>query len=187
MTTKSGRRTATSEQAPAGHGRARLAIAAIVVSLALLAYAMFGASDEDKIMERLRELASAVETKADENLIFRTARLNETFEDALEPNASLSAPELPTTTGTRELAALAGGITRFSQEIRVSVGETDIRVEGNNARAVSAVTLTGLRDGELRRERRHVRFTLHKSGGDWRVASIDVDAQGREDQPEARP
>lgn len=162
------------------------AVAAIAVSLALLAYALFGSSDEDKIHDRLKELANVVETKEGESFIFRTARLNGVFKEALEPTATLSAPELPTTSGAQQIAALGGQAANFATEFRVSLGETDIRIDGNAARAVSVVTLTGSERGELRREKRHVRFLLNKSGGDWRVASIDVDARS-EDQPEARP
>jgi hypothetical protein len=166
--------------------RKYLAIGVIVASLALLAYALFGASDEERIMTRLKELASAVETKEGENLIFRTARLNRAFEEALDPNARLSAPELPSTTGRKELAALAGGATRFSPNFQVSLGETDVRIDGGEARVVSVVTLTGTQEGELRRDQRHVRFSLRKSGSDWQVTSIDVQARS-EDDPEARP
>jgi hypothetical protein len=166
--------------------RKHLAVGVIVASLALLVYALTGSSDEDKIVARLKELASAVETKEGESVVFRAGRLNGHFEEALEPNATLSAPELPTTTGRRELAALAAGATRFSTEFRLSVGETDVRIDGEEARVVSVVTLTGLQEGELRRDLRHVRFRLRKSGGDWRVAAIDVQTPS-EDEPEARP
>jgi len=163
-----------------------VAVGAIVASLLLLAYALLGNSDEDKILHRLKELASAVESKEGESFIFRTARLNAVFKDALEPNATLSAPELPTTSGAREIAALGGQSANFATDFRVSVGETDVRIDGKAARAVAVVTFTGSERGELRREKRHVRFLLNKSGSDWRVASIDVDARS-EDQPEARP
>jgi len=166
--------------------RKHVAIGVIVLSVLLLVYALTGSSDEDKIVARLKELASAVDTKEGENLVFRTARLNGLFKEVFEPNATLSAPELPTTTGSRELAVLAGQTTRFSPEFQMSVGETDVRIDGEEARVVSVVTLTGTQEGELRRDRRHVRFRLRKSGGDWRIASIDVDARS-EDQPEARP
>jgi len=70
--------------------------------------------------------------------------------------------------------------------VTVSVGATDIHVEGALAHAVSQVTLTGSRGGELRREQRNVRFELRRAGRDWRVGAIEVEAQ-REAQPEARP
>ena len=166
--------------------RTHVAVGVIVASLLVLVYALLGSSDEDRIVTRLKELASAVETKEGESLIFRMARINGAFKEALTTNAALSAPELGTTTGQKELAMLAGQANRFSSTFQVSIGETDVRIDGDEARVVSVVTLTGLQEGELRRDLRHVRFLLRKSEGDWKVASIDVQARS-EDQPEARP
>lgn len=168
--------------------RTHLALALTVASLALLGYALFGGSDEDEIMARLEELARAVETRSDESVIFRQARLNEVFEEALEEHVSLTAPELPATTGVQDLVKLATIAPQGYGQIALSIGETDIRIddEANLARVVSVVTLTGSRGGELRREKRHVRFTLHESTGTWRVQEIAVEARSNE-QPEARP
>lgn len=168
--------------------RTHLALALTVGSLGLLGYALFGGSDEEEIMSRLRELAKAVETRSDESVIFRQARLNQVFEEALEETASLRAPELPATSGVQELVKLATLAPQGFGEIALSVGETDIRIDddANLARAVSVVTLTGSRGGELRREKRHVRFTLHETTGTWRVVEIEVEPRTHE-EPEARP
>lgn len=168
--------------------RTHLAVGLTVASAGLLVYALVGDSDEQKIMARLKELAHTVETRSDESIVFRQARVNKTFKEALEPTVSLRAPELPTTTGITELAKLAAIAPQGFGEIALTVGETDVRIddEANLARAVSVVTLTGSRGGELRREKRHVRFTLHESGGDWRVVEIEVEARSNE-EPEARP
>ena len=166
--------------------RRYVAIGVIVLSLLLLVYALFGSSDEDRVVARLKELASAVETKEGESIVFRTARINGVFKEALENGVALTAPELGTAVGIRELVALAAQATRFSPEFAVSVGETDVHIDGDEARAVSLVTLTGSEGGQLHGDRRHVRFRLRKSGGEWRVASLDVDAKS-DDQPEARP
>src|SRR5689334_12898482 len=87
--------------------RTHLALGLTLGSAALLVYALVGDSDEEKILSRLKELAHAVETRSDENVLFRQARVNKVFKEALEPNVSLRAPELPTTTGVPELAKLA--------------------------------------------------------------------------------
>ena len=167
--------------------RSRVALAVIVGSLALLAYVIFGGSDEDKILLRLKELANAVETKPDEtNVILRTARINGVFKQGLEPTVAFSAPELQSESGIQNLATLAGQAPQAFGELTLSIGATDIHVEGAVAHAVSQVTLTGTRGGELRRDRRNVRFELKRSGGEWRVNSIDVEAT-KEEQPEARP
>jgi len=165
----------------------RLAVALIVVSAAVLAYVVWGGSDEDKILARLKEVAHAIETRPGEtNYLARTARINGVFKDALEPTVTFSAAELAGTTGVRPLAVLAGSAPESFGDVTVSVGATDIHVEGALAHAVSQVTLTGSRGGELRREQRNVRFELRRAGRDWRVGAIEVEAQ-REAQPEARP
>jgi len=168
--------------------RTYLAAGLALLSAVVLGWAILGDSDEDLILARVKELASAVETKEGESIIFRRARLGGVFKEALEPTVTLTAPELPTTTGIQELAQLASIAPQGFGEIGMSVGETDIQIEkaANLARVVSRITLTGSRGGELRRESRHVRFLFHESGGDWRVTSIDVDRRS-DDQPEARP
>jgi hypothetical protein len=168
--------------------RSHLALVLVVASAAALFWALFGDSDEARILARIKELAAAVETQEGENFLFRRARLNKAFKAALEPNVALVAPELPTTTGIKEMAELASLAPNAFGHLGLSVGETDIRVEpeAHQARAVSRITLTGSQGGELRREARIVRFLLHESGGDWRVTSIDVDRRAN-DQPEARP
>ena len=167
--------------------RSRIAFAVVIASVALLSYVIFGSSDEDKILFRLKELARAVETRSDEtNVLLRTARINGVFKDGLEPNVTFSAPELPSKSGIRELAVLAGEAPRAFGEFKLALGATDIHIEGPLARAVSEVVLTGARGGELHGDRRSVRFELHRSGSEWRVSHIDV-AQKSPQQPEARP
>ena len=165
----------------------RFGLALVAASLALLAYVVFGGSDEDKVLARLKEVARAVETRADEtNVLLRTARLNGVFKEALEPDVTFTAPELGSVSGRHALAVLAGGTPVNFGAVTVSVGATDIHVEGAVAHAVSEVTLTAARGGELRREQRSVRFELRRSSGDWRIGAIDVEAR-KEAQPEARP
>jgi len=168
--------------------RSHLALGLALLAAVVLGFAIFSDSDEDLILARVKELASAVETKEGESIIFRRARIGGVFKEALEPTVTLTAPELPTTTGIKELADLASIAPRAYGELGLSVGETDIQIEkaANQARVVSRITVTGSAGGELRREARHVRFLFHESGGDWRVTSIDVDRRS-DDQPEARP
>jgi hypothetical protein len=166
--------------------RSRLAWLLVVGSLGLLGYVVFGSSDDDKIVLRLKALASAVETRSDESILFRTARINGAFKEGLEPDVTFSAPELPSKSGIRELSSLAAGAGQMFGDVRLSVGATDVHVDGAVAHAVSEVTLTSARGNELHGDRRSVRFELKRDGGDWRVRSIDV-APKSGDPPEARP
>lgn len=167
--------------------RSRAAWLVIAASLLLLGYVLLGASDEDEIVARLKELASAVETKPDEtNVLLRTARIKGAFEQGLAPSVRFSAPELGSKSGIRELAVLAGQAPNAFGSITIDIGATDVHVDGALAHAVSQVTLTGERGGELRRDRRSVRFELQRSGGAWRVSAIEAEPKS-EEQPEARP
>jgi hypothetical protein len=156
--------------------RKYLPFALIAVALLLVGYALFGrASDEELIMERLHEVASAVETKEDEtNIIFRVARIKEVFREAMTPLVSISAPELPTTSGVEDLSNMAGSVIRFSPEFYVTIGSTEVTVDGSSATAVSQVTVKGTQQGELRAEDRRVDFLLQKVDGDWQIARIEV-------------
>jgi hypothetical protein len=168
--------------------RRTLAWLAVAGVLGLLGWLFFGDSDEAKILARLDELASAIETRSDENMAFRALRLRPVFEEGFEPGALLRAPELADTSGVKELTALAASVPRFYTELDVSIGETDVHVEpaANQARVTAGVTLTGRIGGELRRDKRVVRFTLTKRDGEWRVELIDV-APKTHEEPEARP
>jgi hypothetical protein len=166
--------------------RSRVGWLLVVGSLGLLAYVMFGSSDDDQVVSRIRALASAVETHEDESIVFRTARINKAFKEGLAPDVTFRAPELPPQNGIRELSTLAAGAGQMFGDVRLSVGATDVHVDGAVAHAVSEVTLTSARGNELHGDRRSVRFELRRESGDWRVSSIDVAAKSGE-QPEARP
>ena len=164
------------------------AIFAIVASLGVLAWLFIGDSDETKILARLEELANAVETNSDENMAFRALRLKNVFEEGFEPGASLRAPELSTTNGVKDLTALAASVPQVYGQLDVSIDETDVRIDSaaHEARVTAGVTVTGTTGGELRRDKRVVRFTLRERDGEWRVELIDVEPKTHE-EPEARP
>ena len=168
--------------------RRGVATVVVVVSLGVLAWLLFGDSDEARILERLGELANAVETKQNENMAFRALRVKGIFEEGFEPGAVLRAPELPDTHGVKDLTALAASVPRAYGELDVSIGETDVRIEpeAHEAHVTAGVTLTGTFAGELRRDKRVVRFTMRERDGDWRVELIEVEPKTHE-QPEARP
>jgi hypothetical protein len=168
--------------------RRGIVVLAAVALLGVLAWIFLGDSDEAKVLARLDEIASAVRTRSDENLAFRALRLRPIFEESFEPGATLRAPELQDTSGVKELTALAASVPRYYGELDVSIAETDVHVEkaANLARVTAGVTVTGRVGGELRRDKRVVRFSLVKRDGDWRVELIDV-APKTHEQPEARP
>ncbi|HEV8247186.1 MAG TPA: hypothetical protein VGP93_15520 [Polyangiaceae bacterium] len=165
-----------------------MAVLVLAASTGLLGWLLFGESDEERIRSNLRSLAAAVATREDESIPFRTARLNGVFKELLHPDVTLEAPELAQIRGRRDLALLAASAPRAYGAFTISLEETEVEISAgsNRARATARVSLIGKQDGELRRDRRNVRFQLQKQGSTWLVGEIYVAAK-TDEQPEARP
>lgn len=157
-----------------------LAIGA-ALCLTALAWALLGDSDEEKIRARLDQVAHAVGSKQGENLAFRALRLRSAFEESLESTVRFTAPELRASKGLHELTQLAAAAPRRFGDFDVSISDAEIAIDEatQQATVVAEATLTGLSD-QVRREARRVRFTLRKNDGEWRVSSIDAEANATE-------
>lgn len=157
-----------------------LAIGA-ALCLAALAWALLGDSDEEKIRARLHQVAHAVGSKQGENLAFRALRLKSALQESLEPTVLFTAPELRASKGLQELTQLAAGAPRMFGDFDLSISDAEITIDEatQHATVVAEATLTGLSD-QLRREARRVRFTLRKNDGEWRVSTIDAEANTTE-------
>jgi hypothetical protein len=149
--------------------------------LTVFGWLLLGPSDAEKIEARLAQLALAVGSKPQENLAFRALRLKRDLREGLESDVRFTAPELQSARGLQELTQLAAGAPRLFGEFDVSIDDTEIAIDAPNHQAtvLSEVTLTGLSE-ELRRDARRVRFTLREKDGEWRVSTIDVEAQASE-------
>jgi hypothetical protein len=154
--------------------RRALALVVLFGSAALLGWLLFAESDEQRILNNLQQLASAVGTREGEAITFRTARLNGVFKELLHPDVTLDAPELERVRGLKELGLLAASAPRFYGDFEVSIGETDVGLDAKakQAKATARVTLEGSRGGELRRDSRTVLFHLVLHDGEWKVYGI---------------
>ena len=162
--------------------RRQTALIVLFLSLGTLGFLWFGGeTDEQAVARALHELADVVRSREGESLVFRSARLNGAFKDRLDPGITLDAPELSRLSGIRALVEVGAGAPRLYGDFDVELDDLDVEVESpaRTARAVGLVTLTGMAEGEARRETRRVTFRLAESSGEWRVVGIEV--AGRDD------
>jgi hypothetical protein len=162
--------------------RRQTALIVLVLSLGTLGFLWFGGeSDEQAVARSLHELADVVRSREGESLVFRSARLNGAFKDRLDASVTLDAPELSRLSGIRALVEAGAGAPRLYGDFEVELEDLEIDVprDARSARATGRVTLTGIGEGEARRETRSVTFRLAKSHGEWLVNGIEV--AGRDD------
>lgn len=165
-----------------GPSRRQTALIVLVLSLGTLGFLWFGGESDEQAIERaLHELGDTVRSREGESLVFRSARLNGAFKDRLDPRVTLDAPELSRLSGIRALVEVAAGAPRLYGDFDVSLDDLEIEVQraARTARATGRATLTGLGDGEARRETRSVTFRLAERDGEWLVDGIEV--AGRDD------
>jgi hypothetical protein len=157
----------------------RLAIAAVLLGLAGLAYALFARpSEEERIRSVLDRLARAVSVEpAETNALLRAARLRKELGELLTDDVDVSIPELSASTRGREsvtaIAARAGSLYGSAE---ISLSAVDVKLDANETRASvrSIATLSAIQGNEAQRDRRVVRFGLVKQDGGWRVDSVAV-------------
>jgi hypothetical protein len=162
--------------------RRQTALIVLVLSLGTLGFLWFGGeSDEQAVVRSLHELADVVRAREGESLVFRGARLNGAFKDRLDPEVTLEAPELSRLSGIRALVEVGAGAPRLYGDFDVELEDLDVEVDraGRTARATGLATLTGIAEGEARRETRRVTFRLAESRDEWLVVGIEV--AGRDD------
>lgn len=157
-----------------------LPLSLILLGVALGLYALFGSSDEDRIRERLDQLADAVRVHDGElNPIVRHGRIRQEFAEIFTKEASVVAPEVGEGLHGRDaLSAAAAQLAGVYQSAHVSWGGVDIRIErgGLGAEVAATATITGSRHGQpLRRDERSVKLRLEEIDGDWKILSATVE------------
>jgi len=148
------------------------------------AYLMFGASDHKRVLNMLRELAAAMSSLPGESALARARRLRAVLTRSTVPTVTLSVPELGAFEGREaigKLLELADG-----QHVRLTIEQSDVRLKGSRAEATLLTTLIVNLPGEERRQSRTLSVELVREKQEFRVVSVAVSAQSRE-QPEARP
>jgi hypothetical protein len=166
-----------------------LAIAAVVLGLGAVLYAVFAApSDEEEIRAQLDRLALVVGVTADEkNPVIRGARLKREFAEIFTEDVAVSIPELTSLrSGRDELAAVGARAGTYFQTADVSISQIDIEIDGAKTRAQvrSVATLTGSRGGELERDERRVRFEFVQRDGDWLIDAVRVGSRPSDSEPD---
>ena len=159
--------------------RRALAVAAAVLGIAILLYAVFAKkSDEELIREQLDDLAQAVRVSGpDENPIFRGKRLHDKFEKLFVPNVRVDISELTQiSSGRTELvgvATRAGTIFR-SADVEIDASSVDLIAGGSSAMVSGSATLVGDRGNGTQRDQRRVSFGFAKTKDGCLIAPVVV-------------
>jgi hypothetical protein len=162
--------------------RGKVIVGALLVAVAAVVYfAFFAGSDEEKIRKVIGRLSHAVELRADDsNALVRIARARGELDEVLDADVHVSIAELPgggARHGRAEISELAAQATMAFRTAEIDVHDLDIKIDQGHttAKVAGSATLRGTtRSGEGRRDERSVDFLLRKDGGSWRVTSVTV-------------
>ncbi|KYG10651.1 hypothetical protein BE21_10760 [Sorangium cellulosum] len=152
-----------------------IALGAVLAAVALL----LSPSDEDRIRDRLAQLADAVRIDDGErNPLVRHGRVRKEFAEIFTKEASARVVEISDRlSGRDELAAAATQAAVVYQTADVSFGDTEIQVDraGMTAEVTATATVTGAQHGQpARRDELPVALRLEKVDGDWKIVSATV-------------
>jgi phosphoribosylformylglycinamidine synthase len=166
-----------------------LPIGLILLGVAVIAYALLGSSDEDRILARLAQLAQAVRVdEGERNPLVRHGRIRQEFAEIFVKEANARIPEISEGLHGRDaLAAAATQVGSVYQSADVSLGSVDLRVDpgGTAAEATATATIAGAMHGQPpRSDDRRVKFRLDKVDGDWKIVSVTVEREA-DSGPEA--
>ncbi|HSN98858.1 MAG TPA: nuclear transport factor 2 family protein [Candidatus Nanopelagicales bacterium] len=151
----------------------------IAIGVVLIAYALLGSSDEDRIRALLDRLAEAVRVEEGAtNPLVRHGQVNEAFKEIFAKEASASVAELGTGIhGREELVRAATQVGSVYRVAYVTLGDVKLAIDsaGGTAEADARATITGAQHGqETRQDERAVKIRVEKIDGDWRIFSVTV-------------
>lgn len=168
-----------------------LPIGLIVIGVVIIAYALFGPTDRDRILALLDRLAEAVRVEeGDTNPLVRHGRIRGEFKEIFAKEATASVPEIDDSLRGRDaLAQAATQVGSVYQTAHVSLSDVDLKIDpaGTAAEAKATATITGRQHGqELRQDERRVTFRIEKIDGEWRLFSVVVGARGGAGEEDVR-
>ena len=141
--------------------------------------------DETRISSLLNELCAQFNEVSDPGSL---ARLKQSVNSALLPNASVRVAELGIDAEGREEITryMASGLLAAGAPLSFSLSSIEIHLSGKLARVDLDLLVMPHGSGEQRRDVRHTRVRLNKGGGGWKIEAVEIDGVA-ESQPEARP
>jgi hypothetical protein len=152
----------------------------IALGVALVAYALFFVkSDEERIRERLVELAASVEVKDRREMpLIRAARVRKSFATLFSKDVRLAIPEVGTVDRGREpLVELAVSAQSEFSSVALDLDGLSIRLDESKEHglAVGTAKLSGTReDGVVSRDTRTVSLRLDRQEDEWRIVDVSV-------------
>ncbi len=156
----------------------RLALAGVALGLGLVAWAVLSRpSDQELITARLRALEAAVAVDGQENVVFRTSRLNQAFEEIFVQDVTVRIPELTSLArGRGALAGVAAKSGTYFNSAQVTFTDLDIDVDPKreSAQVGARVVLDAVEGDRRRRDDRRVSLRFTRPDGDWLIDAITV-------------
>lgn len=159
-----------------------LAVLALVATAAV--YVIFiRKTDEDRIRDKLRELALAAAKSDGENELLRALRVEKAFGRIFTREVEVKIPELSERTRPRhELATLAVGAGHAASKIALHYESVRIEIDKPMKRAW--VTGTAVVEGQRKggggvREARDVVIRFGQEEDEWRIASVATNGGNR--------
>ena len=159
-----------------------------VAGIAIIGLGLIGVElwprDETRISSLLQALCAELNETRDAATL---AQLRQGLSSALLPNASLRVTELDLDAeGSAEVEQRAGQLLSSGVPLSFGLSSVEVHVSGKLARVDLDLLVMPRGSGEQRRDVRHTRVRLSKSGGDWRIEAVEIDGVA-ESEPEARP
>lgn len=152
-------------------------LACAAVAGVALYFTFFRSSDEERIRKALGELTAAVAVKEGDTLLSRTARLRSRMKGVVDDDVRVHVPELGVDVrGRKRLEEEATRVGLMFQTADCVLSSVSIRLDpaATLAQVDATALVTAKRGGERRVDKRAVHFLVRKSGGEWKVSTIDV-------------
>jgi hypothetical protein len=162
-----------------------------MVGLALVAvWLLARESEEDRILARLRQGATAVRVQPRESPEQRRERIARAFEEVFAAEVDATIPDLPKATGPRERlteAAARLGTGYEQAELLLEQPTVTVGSSGLEASVQTRAVLSGQSASSgLRTDNREVGLRLRKTDGNWQIVALTAAAPSTV-EPEARP
>jgi hypothetical protein len=165
-----------------GSGRRPFLIIVATFAAGLLGYELWP-RDETRIASLLNGLCAKLNETRDERSL---TALRQALRSTLLPTASVRIRELDSELEGAPAVAERAGELLDNVPLSFSLSSIEAHVSGRLARVDADVSIVASGSDEQRRDLRHTSIRLSKTGEQWRIESLELDAVAPS-QPEARP
>ncbi|APR81709.1 Hypothetical protein A7982_07058 [Minicystis rosea] len=152
------------------------AAAVVLVGIAAVYVLFFRKTDEDRILEKLGALSTAVREDEGENLALRAARIERAFPHLFTKEVDLHIPDVAEGRNARtDLIPLAAGAAADESKLELRFSRAHVEVDRPAQRGwvmADAILLGTGRDGTGHRESRPLALRFDMEDGEWKIADV---------------